>query len=94
MAVVALVDFGNTLVDETFMWRDQDDFPDWTRHYGPVVAELASDWDRGVVRTADLIARVADEMGRPIPDVERYVDELCRSGTFYPGINRTLASLA
>jgi hypothetical protein len=30
--LVALIDFGNILVDETFLWRDSDVFPDWTHH--------------------------------------------------------------
>jgi hypothetical protein len=34
--LVALIDFGNTLVDETFLWRDSDAFPDWTHHWMPL----------------------------------------------------------
>jgi len=35
--LVALIDFGNTLVDETFMWRDSDAFPDWTHHWSELM---------------------------------------------------------
>ena len=56
---VVLVDFGNTLADQTFMWRDDPAFGDWVTHYGSVVRRLAHDWECGTTSTSDLATAIA-----------------------------------
>lgn len=90
MVSVALVDFGNTLADEMFMWHDLAAFADWTMHYGPVVRRLAPDWDCGRSTTDQLAAAVAASANRSRQDVRAHMALLCSRIAFYPGINTTL----
>jgi FMN phosphatase YigB (HAD superfamily) len=87
---VALVDFGNTLADETFMRRDGDQFPTWTTDYVAVVDELRHDWDTGRVSSGQIAQQVADRLADSPEAVHRHMLELCRSLTFYPAINQAL----
>jgi FMN phosphatase YigB (HAD superfamily) len=87
---VALVDFGNTLADETFMRRDGDQFPTWTTDYVAVVDELRHDWDTGRLSSQQIAQRVADRLAASPEAVHHHMLELCRSLTFYPAINDAL----
>jgi len=86
-----LADFGDTLVDETFMWRNCEEFPDWTDHWGRVVGPMASDWNRGVVTSEQVCASMAASLGCSAQETARYVDVLCRDLRFFPMINAALA---
>jgi FMN phosphatase YigB (HAD superfamily) len=90
MVPVVLVDFGNTLADETFMWRDVGAFADWTAHYGPVVRRLAHDWHCGRSTTDVLAAAIAASANRSRQDVRAHMALLCSRIAFYPGINTAL----
>ena len=90
MIDVALVDFGNTLVDETFMRRDGEQFPTWTTDYVAVVDELRHDWDTGRLSSRQIAQRVADRLAASPEAVHHHMLELCRSLTFYPAINDAL----
>jgi FMN phosphatase YigB (HAD superfamily) len=85
-----VVDFGDTLVDETFMWRDDGRFPDWTAHYGPVVRRHARSWDLGTISTTQVAQEVARSLGSPVAEVEDHIEDLCRSISFHPRINAAL----
>jgi FMN phosphatase YigB (HAD superfamily) len=87
---VVLVDFGNTLADETFMRRDGDQFPTWTTDYIAVVDELRHDWDTGRLSSRQIAQRVADRLAASPDAVHRQMLDLCRSLTFYPAINAAL----
>lgn len=91
MAVdVVLVDFGNTLVEETWMRRDCDRFPSWTQDYLAVVEERRADWNIGKVRTSEVADRLAERLAAPTEEVWAYMTELCRSLQFFPGIGRAV----
>ena len=90
MIDLALVDFGNTLADETFMRRDGDQFPTWTTDYVAVVDELRHDWDTGRLSSQQIAQHVADRLAASPEAVHRHMLELCRSLTFYPAINEAL----
>ena len=90
MIDVALVDFGNTLADETFMRRDSDKFPTWTADYVAVVDELHHDWDTGRISSERIAQRVADRLAASPVAVYRHMLDLCRSLTFYPAVNEAL----
>jgi FMN phosphatase YigB (HAD superfamily) len=87
---VALVDFGNTLADETFMRRDGDQFPTWTTDYVAVVDELRHQWDTGRLSSHQIAQRVADRLAASPEAVHRHMLDLCCSLTFYPAINEAL----
>jgi FMN phosphatase YigB (HAD superfamily) len=90
MIDVALVDFGNTLADETFMRRDGDRFPTWTADFVAVVEEVRHDWDTGRLSSRQVARRVADRLAAPPDVVHRHMLDLCRPLTFYPGIDEAL----
>jgi FMN phosphatase YigB (HAD superfamily) len=87
---VLLVDFGNTLADETFMWRDDPAFADWATHYGSVVRQLAHDWECGTTTTDDLATAIAASARRSPREVRAHIGLLCSRLAFYPGINTAL----
>jgi FMN phosphatase YigB (HAD superfamily) len=90
MVSVVLVDFGNTLADETFMWRHDEAFADWTSHYEPVVRRLAHEWECGTTTTDDLTTAIAASANRSSHDVRAHMALLCSQITFFPGINAAL----
>ncbi len=63
MVPIALVDFGNTLADQTFFRRDCERFPTWTAHYVPLVNQLRPDWDAGRLSSRQLAERIAEQLG-------------------------------
>lgn len=87
MVSVALVDFGNTLVDETFLRQDGDRFPTWTADLLAVLDEAGDGWDTGLVSTAELAGRIAARLGAGADEVHDHMLELCWSMTFFPAIN-------
>lgn len=90
MVSVVLVDFGNTLADETFMWQRDEAFVDWTTHYEPVVRRLAPAWECGMTTTDDLATAIAASANRSTQDVRAHIARLCSRIAFYPGINTAL----
>jgi FMN phosphatase YigB (HAD superfamily) len=90
MVSVVLVDFGNTLANETFMWHDDQAFADWTTHYGPVARRLANEWECGTTTTDDLATAIAASANRPSQEVRAHIALLCSRIAFYPGINTAL----
>jgi hypothetical protein len=87
---VALVDFGNTLADETFIRRDGDQFPTWTTDSVAVVDELRHEWDTGRLSSRQIAQRVADRLAASPEAVHRHMLDLCRSVTVYPAIDAAL----
>src|SRR5579884_3436109 len=83
---VVLFDFGNTLADETWMTADLGVFPEWPDIYRRVVWPLASEWGLGRLTTADIAARLADEIGCETRVVLDHMIELYRNIRFYPRI--------
>jgi FMN phosphatase YigB (HAD superfamily) len=90
--LVALIDFGNTLVDETFLWRDSDAFPDWTHHWSELMKAIGPSWDRGSVSTDVVLAEMAARIGRSVQEIESNFDALCEDIHRYPTINTALAA--
>jgi beta-phosphoglucomutase-like phosphatase (HAD superfamily) len=89
--LLLLVDFGNTLVDETFLWKDSDAFPNWTRNWSAVMVEFKHACDIGTVSTDDLIVEMAKRVGCTPDSASNYFDSLCREIIVYPKINSALA---
>jgi FMN phosphatase YigB (HAD superfamily) len=89
--VVALVDFGNTMADERFMWQNSDRFPTWTRDYGEVVGRFADGWNCGRVGTDVIVDEVSRKLRVRPALVQDHIDELLRGVRFYPAVNNALA---
>lgn len=90
MIRAALVDFGDTLVDQTFMFRDCDRFPTWTVVYGAVVREHLEAWETGRMSSAELAVHIAARLDAPPADVHAYMGELCRGLRFFPVVNEAM----
>jgi FMN phosphatase YigB (HAD superfamily) len=90
--LVALIDFGNTLADETFLWRDSDAFPDWTRHWSDVMTALGPSWDKGLVGTDRVLAEMAARLPSSVQEIESNFDALCQDIHLYPQINAALSA--
>ena len=84
--LVCLVDFGNTLVDETFLWRDTDAFPDWTRQWSEVMNDYATSWDTGKLGTEDVLNEMARRLGCSYGLVRANFDTLCSDVTVHPAV--------
>jgi FMN phosphatase YigB (HAD superfamily) len=89
---LVLVDFGNTLAEETFMRCDSEAFPHWTSVWMDVMTEARVDWDTGRMSAGELAARLASEFGCTSEAVRAYMSELCRQLVFYPAINVAVRS--
>jgi FMN phosphatase YigB (HAD superfamily) len=90
MVDVALVDFGGTMADETFMRRNCARFPSWTTDYVAVVEDLRDGWDTGQVSSRQLATHLAARLDATPDEVHHHMLDLCRSLTFYPAINAAL----
>lgn len=88
--MLALIDFGNTLADETFMRRDSERFPTWTSTWLGTMAKTRSDWDTGRLSTDDLAVLIAPELGCEAEAVREYMRHLCRQIDFYAAINEAV----
>src|ERR1700733_14258911 len=86
-----LIDFGNTLVDETFLWTDSEAFPNWTSQWSEVMEASAPAWNQGTVSTDDLITEMARRLSCARDDADHYFYSLCRRVTVYPTINAAVA---
>jgi hypothetical protein len=85
--VLALIDFGSTLAEETFMRRDSESFPTWTSTWLRTMTKARADWDTGRLSWEDLAGLLAAELGCSAQEVREYMLELCRRIDFYPAIN-------
>jgi FMN phosphatase YigB (HAD superfamily) len=88
--VLALIDFGNTLAEETFMRRDSESFPTWTSTWLRTMTKTRLDWDTGRLSTDELADVIAAEVGCRAEAVRGYMSQLCRRVDFYPTINAAL----
>lgn len=88
--MLALIDFGNTLADETFMRRDSERFPTWTSTWLATMAKTRSEWDTGRLSTEDLAVLIAPELGCAVEAVREYMRDLCRRIDFYVEINEAV----
>ena len=75
-----LWDFGDTLVDERFLWTGPPEAPAWRECYRDVVAgELGSRWNCGTARFDDLAAQMATRLGMaPAAVIAARAGVLCR----------------
>lgn len=78
-----LWDFGDTLVDESFMFKQPDGLPDWTRAWSVVWERLSDGWMRGDVSSDAVSAALADELVVSSDDALALMKTRCRSIEFF-----------
>ena len=78
---VLLWDFGDTLVDESWIRRAPIGCATWESSWADVMADLADDWDVGVVTSAIVFQALASRTGMSAEDVEAPASAVGRSSS-------------
>jgi hypothetical protein len=76
--VVLLWDFGDTLVDERWLYQPPETFPAWAQAWTDVMARHGDAWSDGSIDRAGIFAAMAERSGLPVADVERHARDCCR----------------
>jgi FMN phosphatase YigB (HAD superfamily) len=80
-----LWDFGDTLVDQRWMWPCPDGVPGWTEWYQALGAgELGERWELGELSTDDLAVTLAAEFGITTDAAMTHMQSCCRAVQFFP----------
>lgn len=74
---VLLWDFGDTLVDERWLYRPPESCPAWTEAWTDTMRQHGDGWSDGAIGRAVIFAAVADRTGMALADVERHARECC-----------------
>jgi beta-phosphoglucomutase-like phosphatase (HAD superfamily) len=78
-----LWDFGDTLVDERWMWSCPDGFPQWTDSWRALVADLAGPWNRGELSFEEFATRLAADVGIGFDDACAHMQGCCAAIRFF-----------
>ena len=79
-----LWDFGDTLVDERWLWSCPDGFPEWAAHYRAVCGgELGSRWNCGTASLDDLADDLVARLGMTKDAVLAHARRCCGEIQFF-----------
>jgi FMN phosphatase YigB (HAD superfamily) len=79
-----LWDFGDTLVDERFLWVCPPGFPDWSACYRALGSgEFGDRWNRGTASLDDLVEELSARLGMSRDNVLEHVHRCCREIRFF-----------
>jgi FMN phosphatase YigB (HAD superfamily) len=79
-----LWDFGDTLVDERFLWVCPPGVPGWTDCYRTIVAgEFGARWNAGAATSDELAMEMAPRLGMLTKSVRAHIDRSCRRIRFF-----------
>ena len=79
-----LWDFGDTLVDQRWMWPSPDGVPGWTARFQALIdTELDERWMRGETTTGEVAAIFAVDLGTTPDALMVHIEQLCRNVQFY-----------
>ena len=79
-----LWDFGDTLVDERWMWSCPDGFANWTDSYRALGAgDLGSRWNRGDLTFEEFATRLAADVGIGFDDACAHMQDCCNAIQFF-----------
>jgi phosphoglycolate phosphatase-like HAD superfamily hydrolase len=78
-----LWDFGDTLVDERWMWACPEGVPDWRDSWHALVDDLAGPWNRGELTFEEFAMRLAADVGMGFDDACAHMRRCCRAIRFF-----------
>ena len=79
-----LWDFGDTLVDERWMWSCPEDCPNWTETYRALgSSEFGSRWNRGELTFEEFATRIAADVGIGFDDACAHMKRCCERIQFF-----------
>jgi len=79
-----LWDFGDTLVDERWMWSCPEGFPNWTDAYRALGSgDLGSRWNRGELTFEEFASRLAADVGIDFDDACAHMQRCCTTIHFF-----------
>jgi FMN phosphatase YigB (HAD superfamily) len=79
-----LWDFGDTLVDERWMWSCPEGFPNWTDSYRALGAgDLGSGWNRGELTFEEFAKELAADVGIGFDDACAHMQRCCTTIHFF-----------
>jgi phosphoglycolate phosphatase-like HAD superfamily hydrolase len=81
---VLLWDFGDTLVDETWMRRAPVGYPEWLSAWADVMRSHGDDWNVGRVSERDIFRALTSRAGLTEAEIERHAAACCGSIRFHP----------
>src|ERR1700686_4817918 len=79
-----LWDFGDTLVDQRWMWPSPDTVPSWTARYAALAdTDIDDRWNLGEITTEELLAVFAEELECEPELLMAHCVERCRDVRFF-----------
>ena len=79
-----LWDFGDTLVDQRWMWPSPHSVPGWTARFQALIdTDLDERWLRGDMTTAEVAAIFASDLGTTAEELMAHIELLCADLQFY-----------
>ncbi|MGO9875407.1 MAG: HAD family hydrolase [Acidimicrobiia bacterium] len=79
-----LWDFGDTLVDQRWMWPSPPDAPEWTARYqGLADSELDARWNLGEMTTEALATALTADLGISLDATMAHIEDCCRNVVFF-----------
>ena len=79
-----LWDFGDTLVDQRWMWPSPVGVPGWTARFQALIdTELDEQWLRGEASTEAVAAIFSTDLDTTVDILIAHIEQLCRSIHFY-----------
>jgi FMN phosphatase YigB (HAD superfamily) len=79
-----LWDFGDTLVDQRWMWPSPPDAPQWTARYQALAdTELDDRWNLGEITTEALATALTADLDITLDGVMKHIEARCRDVQFY-----------
>jgi beta-phosphoglucomutase-like phosphatase (HAD superfamily) len=81
-----LWDFGDTLVDEHFLWVPPTGVPGWTNAYRTLVGgEFGTRWNMGTATSDELVTDLSSRLRISEKSVRAHVERCCTRIRFFPG---------
>jgi FMN phosphatase YigB (HAD superfamily) len=79
-----LWDFGDTLVDQRWMWPSPPQAPEWSARYRTLAdSELDARWNLGEITTEELALALTADLGISLDATMAHIEECCRNVKFF-----------
>lgn len=82
-------DFGNTLVDQDWMLRAPEAYPDWPQAWTEAArGEDQEAWSRNELTCEDIVRRVSGRLGMPLASTLDHIRHCCSNVRFFDAVLR------